>query len=106
MDGWTPGSDQFGDALDPLGFDVFIHSTGRNIDDGTIGCAYDWKEIDPDVADIATLRDLVEIYRTTLRDEFETVGRDTSLCEYNILVSVGERDVQQTPNKLPGYCHE
>lgn len=91
---WETAADELGDALNSLGFGVFIHSTGRHIDDEAIVGAYDDRETDPDVMDNPTLRDLVEMYQTHLRDEFASGVRDTSVREYYILVSVGERDVQ------------
>lgn len=91
---WERVADEFGDALNSLGFDLFIYSSTHNIHDEEILGAYDGRETDPDVANNASLRDLVEMYQTHLRAELASGTRDTSLRDYYILVSVDNHSVQ------------
>lgn len=93
-DKWETVADEFGDAINSLEFDVFVYSTARHIDCDGMLAAYDGRESDPDVTNNETLCQLVTMYRTQLADEFKGFGRDTSVREYYILVSIAERDVQ------------
>lgn len=91
---WNAAADAFGDALNSLEFDVFIHSTGRTIDVDAVVDEFEGREDDPDVQANDTLQDLVGMYQTLYRNEFKTDLTNTSVREYYVLVPVGEREVQ------------
>lgn len=91
---WNAAADALGDAFNSLEFDIFIHSTGREVDTETFVEAYEDRADDPDLAGNDRLADLAEHYRLEYEQSFDIAAFNYAVREFYILVSVGEREVQ------------